>query len=246
MKVYLTKKVLPLGPYKYPAWKHPLDQFFGKSFYFSQVEGFLESLVAYSYKGRTITHGVFERPRIHFTPWQPVEQIRELAGGLVHNLFAQKATHAGKSHWCEKTPANMTRIVGLSLMFPEAKHIIIVRDPRDMACSLSERKLRWSPNKIEETMLWNLSFLRCWLNIKRNLTTEVWLEVRYEDLACNGPATFERVSRFLNLEMVDAFRLTEVFGKSVGRWRKELSKEQKRWFVAEGVDVLAEFGYELT
>jgi hypothetical protein len=57
-------------------------------------------------------------------------------GDFIQRLMRRLAADAGKPRWGEKTPANIRHIERILQFFPNASLIHIIRDGRDVACSL--------------------------------------------------------------------------------------------------------------
>jgi hypothetical protein len=80
---------------------------------------------------------------------QASDFLRLQAPSIGRTLEALTATHArlaGKARWIEKTPQHLWCIQEIRREFPEAYIVRIVRDPRDVALSLS--KVPWAPDSI--------------------------------------------------------------------------------------------------
>ena len=53
-------------------------------------------------------------------------------------LYSAWASHRGKARWGDKTPRNLQHIGALLDLFPAARIVIVMRDPRDIAVSLAK------------------------------------------------------------------------------------------------------------
>ncbi|HEX6457215.1 MAG TPA: sulfotransferase [Solirubrobacterales bacterium] len=158
----------------------------------------------------------------------------------------------------------------LSEMYPGAREVILVRDFRDMLCSVIafNRKRGYqafgradvgSDAEYVETAVANSA--RRLLRRRRERGEEAHL-VRYEDLIQEPEETLAGMMRFLGLEAggeavaavleraeaqsLDEHRTTSKVSESIGRWQRDLSPELAQ-VCAEVLDpVLTEFGYEPT
>jgi hypothetical protein len=158
----------------------------------------------------------------------------------------------------------------LAEMYPGAREVILVRDFRDMLCSIIafNRKRGYeafgraearSDAEYVETTVANSA-----RRLSRRLRErgEAAHLVRYEDLIQEPAATLEATMRFLGLdaskeavaatleraeaESLDEHRTTAKASASIGRWKQDLSPELTE-VCAEVLDpVLTEFGYEPT
>jgi hypothetical protein len=102
--------------------------------------------------------------------WKFIKKT-EGAKELVEFLYNKVLQVTGKKIWVEKTPENIFQIKRFNEMYPNAKIIHIVRDPRDVILSLSKRKL--SPPRAAMNWLVGVSLIQK-INKNKNI-----LEVRY-------------------------------------------------------------------
>ncbi|HET8565713.1 MAG TPA: sulfotransferase [Solirubrobacterales bacterium] len=158
----------------------------------------------------------------------------------------------------------------LGEMYPGAREVILVRDFRDMLCSVIafNRKRGYqafgradagSDAEYVETTVANSA--RRLLRRRRERGGEAHL-VRYEDLIEEPAETLGAIMRYLGLDAgegavtavleraeegsLDEHRTTSKVSESIGRWRRDLSPELAQ-VCAEVLDpVLTEFGYEPT
>ncbi len=161
--------------------------------------------------------------------------------------FAEAVRHsAGKPIWVEKTPKNVLRFGFVRRRFPRARIVHIVRDGRDVVCSL-----RRKPFAKIDTTSWDGAHAarRCavqWRNsVKAGLRFRgdpLYHELRYEDLVREPQATLCALLAFLGLpweaamlapspaDGVDPYesRAAEpIFDSSIGRWRTDLSDSDR-------------------
>lgn len=136
----------------------------------------------------------------------------------------------------ERTPANVENMDLIWELFPQARFIHVVRDPRDVAVSLWHHGKRIQEGgfvkqygtidklAVHLCKSWGLSMHRC-----GNLGAErpgQYLEVRYEDLLADGALALSRMLEFLGIapdaDMVKACLKATAFEKlSGGRGRGE-------------------------
>lgn len=151
---------------------------------------------------------------------------------------------SGKRVWAEKTPENVRRFDQIARQFPRARFVHVVRDGRDVACSL--RRARWmklekitrgadrgSPEALEACGCYWAERVR----LGRRLAGRPnYHEVRYEDLVANPQAALRPLLAYLGVDwdarvLEGASSAAEqaegpVFASSIGRWRAELSTEE--------------------
>ena len=168
----------------------------------------------------------------------------------------------------EQTPELAHVVTAIPLAFPRATTVHIVRDGRDVACSLLEKPwLRREQVEADDAGVPYGAYARFWVEAERRAEFEtasdarraawVWrsyvdaarratdaVQVRYEELASDPEATAAVLSPRLG---VPAGPLAEALGRahagSVGRYAKDLTAEQLADVEAEAGPLLRELGY---
>jgi hypothetical protein len=168
----------------------------------------------------------------------------------------------------EQTPET-AHVLGAALeAYPQALAVHVVRDGRDVVCSLLERGwLSADADGRDDARLPYGSEPRFWVEPERREEfAEVsdarrcawaWrryveavrsagagdrlLEIRYEELA----RVADRLAGFLDANATSAHRAMDGYrDSSIGRWRRELTPEQLADVEAEAGPLLAELGYD--
>jgi hypothetical protein len=197
-------------------------------------------------------------------------EAEEAARQLRRTLHvARRVGLVGAVRPVEQTPelAHLVRVVPLA--FPDARIVHIVRDGRDVVCSLLEKPwLRREQVKSDDAGLAYGSYARFWVEPDRREEFEtasdarraawVWrryvtaarsadtplLEIRYEQMSADPVATADEIGRYLDTPS-DALgaALGRAHDASVGRYRADLSAEQLADILDEAGDLLRELGY---
>jgi sulfotransferase family protein len=122
-------------------------------------------------------------------------------GAFIDAFAARVSAAAGKARWAEKTPQNIRYLDWILARFPAASVVHIVRDGRDVVCSMREHPdWRWVDGAWRKVLVprpleW---YARRWLD-----DTEAgmawrhdarYVEVRYEDLAADPAGAMRTVS----------------------------------------------------
>jgi hypothetical protein len=145
---------------------------------------------------------------------------------LVETLVDPIAAVAGKPSWVEKSTQTAVGAPVLLTMFPEAGVVHVVRDGRDVACSLA--KMPWGPATVPEAIGYWADRLRRADAAARELPDGQVLVIHLEDLVLlDRDATYARLLDYLRLGSEPAM---ETFFESeltperahLGRWRAEL------------------------
>ena len=186
-----------------------------------------------------------------------VERVRRLA--LVRHLRG-----------VEQTPETSYVLAAALAAYPRARAVHVVRDGRDVVCSLLERgwlgddrtggddaglpygghaRFWVEPERAEEFARASEATRAAWA-WRRYVTAaraapERTHELRYEELVANPAEAAARVAAFLGS---DPEPLAESFGlvhdRSAGRWRRDLDSEQVADVEREAGALLRELGYE--
>jgi protein-tyrosine sulfotransferase len=188
---------------------------------------------------------------------------------FIDAFAARVRADAGKARWAEKTPQNIRNLDWILARFPQAAVIHVLRDGRDVVCSMRQHPdWRWvaggwqkvlAPRPIE----W---YARRWLD--DTAAGMSWrgdaryVEVRYEDLVADPPAVLRAICDGIgvtaDLEWLaqvaqrgDGAGQTErpdyegaLSGASVGRWREDLSAAERREVERLCGPRLRELGYD--
>lgn len=139
----------------------------------------------------------------HHERWSAFLDSR--AKGLIEDYYAELAGVEGKaelSYWGEKHPHFVSCMDWLGAHWPDARYVLIVRDPRDSACSIGEMTGKGAGRGLE-----------VWRNFTR--TTEKFLDgvpaerkscLRYEDLVADYEGAAAKLLGGLGLDLHDAVR----------------------------------------
>jgi len=197
---------------------------------------------------------------------QPAEAARRMRRILG---MARRVGLVGSVRAVEQTPelAHLGGVVPLA--YPQARIVHIVRDGRDVVCSLLEKPwLRRGSERSDDAGVAYGSYARFWVEPERREEFEtasdarraawVWrryvtaarsavapvLEIRYERMTADPMAVGEEIGRYLDAPGdALAAALGRAHDASVGRYLTDLSAEQQADVLAEAGDLLRELGY---
>lgn len=120
---------------------------------------------------------------------------------ILENLGEAYMRARSANHWGEKTPSHALRLPEIHAVFPEAKLICIVRDPRDILVSYADR---WNGGKPETLFLMrSAALVRYYLHhlvSNRAFPPENVHWVTYESLVTNTEATLQGICHFLAID----------------------------------------------
>jgi len=155
--------------------------------------------------------------------------------------------------WGDKTPVYMEEVSLLARLFPHARFVHIVRDPRD--CVLSTESA-WGNTPLRTAQEWAERVRAC-RTAGRALGPGRFHELRYEDLTTDLRKELGRVFAFLGVPTPDdAGRLNrvpenlgaargarEVVGDNTEKWRTRMPPALRREVEAITGDLLDTYGY---
>ncbi|MGH8494923.1 MAG: sulfotransferase [Gammaproteobacteria bacterium] len=118
--------------------------------------------------------------------------------GVFDGIFGSLAARHGKRRWCEKTPDHVQHIEMLSAAFPGARFVHMIRDGREVACSIHRRQHRQP-----ELIVYRWKKLVRMGRAAGSKLPGRYLEIRYEDLTQDPRQQMRSICEFLQLEFAD-------------------------------------------
>ncbi len=166
-------------------------------------------------------------------------------------------------HWVEKTPTNIAHIDDLFRLFPDAKVIQIMRDPRAVFASRRRRLINEYGAYTKAHRLvreWNQSArqLKRWKSRSGS-----HLVVHYEDLVRESGTVLEKICRFAGIEFIPEMLEPTLAGqpwpgnptfcgafdridtRPVNQWKSELTADEIWWIELHCREGMQIAGYEL-
>lgn len=139
---------------------------------------------------------------------------------ILDAIISQYAKRYNIPNWGEKTPTHAYYLKPLLAAFPDAKIILISRDPRDVVLSL--QKVPWYKGSL-------LFYMKQWkefLHVEKEVPTKQFFKVRYEDLITAPEEKMKELCQFINIEYsADIFSDKEVdihsFNVESEPWKKK-------------------------
>lgn len=150
---------------------------------------------------------------------------------LVRAVVDPVAERAGKESWVEMTPWTLAKAPTLAKLFPDAGFVHVVRDGRDVACSIAT--YFWGPETAEAAIPWWEERLRDARAGADRLPAGSVLVVELEDLVQRDRAdAYRRLLDFLGVEddpgMRSFFEQEMTAGNAhIGRWREDLPANER-------------------
>ncbi len=209
--------------------------------------------------------GEFEEPVSQIKNcWPDVEWYRKLLAQDRAAIAKRYELHPAiddyptlvRSMWDQLAARQSKSIVGCTIhsrfdkaheLWPEAKLIFIVRDPRDVARSCVG--MGWAGEPTHAVDYW-LEPVRRWCELRRSLARESYVEVRYEDLLRQPESVLDRCCRLLGERfdpaMLDYHRNStyEPLDPSLAeQWRRKLPPRLAEIIDSRCADFMGRFGY---
>jgi hypothetical protein len=190
---------------------------------------------------------------------------------FAENFYRAHASAEGKARWADKTPNNIRAIERILTWFPRARFIHVLRDGRDVVCSLRNHpKQKIVNGELVPTNI-NRPISACtarWLkDTAKGLAFRGhprYMEVKYENLVLDPENQIRQVCEFVGedfsrrmLEPEDvsdkegvALRLScnanaarSISQSSIGRWRRDLTMAERHDFADAAGELLIVCGY---
>lgn len=183
---------------------------------------------------------------------------------FIDRFFAGFARRHGVDRWVDKTPANVVCLDFLFKHFPQAKFVHVIRDGRDTVCSMRQWPSRLG-NRQRQSIEQHAEYWDRWVRLGRKWTAHPnYLELRYEQLVESPEPVLRNLLETLELDWSDRVlshwkhlgdhrpdtRYPHVAGvneppytRSIGRWRCDLSRDDRLAFQRTAGPLLCELGY---
>lgn len=152
------------------------------------------------------------------------QQLATILGGFYRGVAASALTASGCTHYLEKNtwyPLVFDRFLE---MVPEARLVVIHRDPRDVVCSLVEQ--RWAPREPVAAARYFRAIMDRWYAVRARLPAASYLEVSYEALVRGPDAILADIANVTGLPLVPGPH--GLRDTTVGRWQRGLSQDDLR------------------
>jgi hypothetical protein len=196
--------------------------------------------------------------------------INDIFRQMIIRMLEKYRLHTGKARMAEKSPNNVSFFFHLHAIFPESPLIHVIRDGRDVICSLLS--MNWIDTKtlkpIEYTRdpqkaaeYWVSSVQRGRMAGKDPAVEPRYFEILYENMVLDPIPTLKQLFSFID-EPWDPtvinfheheHKLTgessadqvsrPLHSRSIGRWQKELKENEKELIKKIAGSLLIELGY---
>lgn len=165
----------------------------------------------------------------------------DAAGVFVRFLLGEAERH-GKTIPCDQTPRNVFYIGEILRLYPRARVINLVRDPRDVLLS---QKRKWKRRSLGAKDIPLRETLRAWANYHPILTSKLWtasvraadrfaghervLALRFEDLLADPEGELAKTCGFLGIPFKQSLLHVPQVGSSSGHDRPDRKGIDPSW-----------------
>ena len=208
--------------------------------------------------------------KYHIFPWSEYELSEQIISeqivhrstfGIVAAIYETVLKQSGKSIWGCKSTFMIEHITEVMNVYPNARFIFLVRDPRDVA--VSARKSVFSPcHPYLSGQLWDTQ-QRLGLTKMSEYPTQFHI-VQYEELLTNSSEVLNNLCSFLNIAWEDnllnffqrkeaqrSSKLSESWAKTgtaiqsnnFNKWKNSLSDKDIAWVESTCFQTMQTFGY---
>lgn len=122
-----------------------------------------------------------------------LDDMDDLVRDFVRGWHETYMKRRGKRRWADKTPQNIHVIPYIRELFPSARFIHLIRDGRDVACSIIPQN--WGPNNIKDAATRWVDCIE--KGVAQRSDVERYIEVKYEELVAESEREARRVIEFL-------------------------------------------------
>lgn len=196
--------------------------------------------------------------------------INQIFEQIILALVEKYRIEAGKKRIAEKSPNNVFFFQHLSHIFPKSPLIHVIRDGRDVVCSLltmnwinpqTGQPIDYTRNARKAAEYWVGAVQAGRKASKVPSISPKYMELRYEDVVSDPAPTLKKLFSFIN-ESWDPIVLKfyeqdrnlagessaeqvskPLYTKALGRWEKDLTDEDKQVVKEIAGDLLIEIGY---
>lgn len=198
-----------------------------------------------------------------------IDRLAASYARIIGEILKARGQQANKARVAEKTPHNVLVFPGLYVLFPDSPLVQVIRDGRDVVCSLLG--MQWSSAETGEQLEYTTDAgkaaaywagcVRSGRSVPRDLPQAHYHELRYEDLVSRPEETLRALLDFVGeqwdgnvlehhrferdlAEESSADQVAQpVYQKAMGRWQRDLGEADKDAVKEAAGDLLIELGY---
>jgi len=167
---------------------------------------------------------------------------RELVNDFLHQ---KQAASGGKPYVGATVHRNFDR---LRFLWPDARYIHLMRDPRDVARSVLQKG--WAGNIYQASEFW-IQAENCWDSLVPHLRSDQAVEIHYEDLVMRTESVLTEICRFVGVDYsekmlgyrADAPQYPPPDPSLVAQWKTKLAPRKVALVELRAVRLMESRGY---
>lgn len=180
-----------------------------------------------------------------FNHWELRILDRDDPNAIIHDFLLQFSQRGAKPRLGATIHRHLDRI---PTVWPNARYIHILRDPRDVASSMVA--MGWDGNVWTAIDRW-IEVEESWTRLRDRIDPSDWIEVRFEQLIRSPQLELARLCRFIGVDYDPS--MTEPREGStysapdpslIEQWRHKLSTRELRWIESKAGAMMIKRGYE--
>ncbi|RBI83333.1 hypothetical protein DRV85_16095 [Rhodosalinus halophilus] len=179
--------------------------------------------------GATDTHGIVDTEGLLKPVYSPSTTDRakllDWARQFLTALNAKALEAAGAARWCDDSPLNARYAAFLHEMYPSAKLVHMVRDPRDVAASYMGKS--WASRDLELTLDRLRGHYAELASVEARLPDSFFRTVRLEGFTSDFENRSGELCRFLGIDPEGFDGSVSFEASSFGRWKETFSERER-------------------
>jgi hypothetical protein len=188
-----------------------------------------------------------------------LSDMDDLVRDFVRGWFETYMRRRGKRRWADKTPSTIRDLPYLWELFPTAKFVHMIRDGRDVCCSMLEQK--WGPDDVDDAAKRWVAAIEAGAVHRGDVNR--YMEIRYEDLVQQPERELRRLCTWIGEDFDPAMLRHEqadhdlaprtessahqvekpLYTSALGRWRRDLAPKDLKRFLKIAGPTLRSLGY---
>lgn len=237
----LDPKGLAVSPPSYAGWE--LEKWIPG--YGELIDAMIDEIRSFEYAGiwPGTDEGAIEN-QMYFAPPMTREALQPIVSRFIQGCTSAIRQAQGKSIFQEDNTHNLLAAEDMLTLIPQGKMIHIVRDPRDVLSSLQTQ--RWAPSSLEQLIHWYKGVMDTWFAQRAAISTDRFLEIKFEDLVSSPKLILNQVCEFANISLEANMLEVDLGAHHMGRHKESFTPEEIR-LVEDSLGVyMKEYGYVTT
>lgn len=182
------------------------------------------------------------RPRVRRSRYRTQAEVAAILRGFFHRCVEEILAAQQAQVFVEDNTWNALLARELAELFPSARLIHMVRDPRDTVASLVTQ--RWAPSDLRQAVRFYQSMMRRWQDIEPALPAGFYIVVRLEDMVARPEVEIGRMCTFIGLDHHAGMFEVDLGASNQGRWRTDLDAGEREFIGSELAEFVDALGYE--